>query len=830
MGGRNYNKIYVHTDRQEGSEKLLLGYQNNVREFTLFKDKETLFHVPSYADTIHINESNLIESGAVAGTFPAAADRIYKNSKGYGNVTSNGTTTNSPNGTWYCSWLYKDEFGRVEWMDRFYNPGSLVISDGFCPMLEEKRYTPYDPVFRDVPSTMTLEPGVQYKYFHVGEKTNTTILNSYEGLSSSHLKLNASGWTVNSTQYDVSPNPVNVTIVTDAPSQVLFEPFTQTDRLTANSLRLDNSFDTTVRVDFDDKYALPNEMSLMLWTRNQNWFTAPSTQLAGNMCFGGGIGIFTESLSSYPYFALLESGYGHLLGVNNDGVPFLDKSLQPTPTLTATPEFVVIDTDNNFIVWNSDSTHTLAKYDNAGKLLRSINLKLDLDENTHQLLLGQNDDVIAITDKKIYTLNSNLNLVYEPVPWVSLSSTVASFAYNTEEGTAELRFADNVYDSKYINNDHWCLFTDGHLYVKYEQETSYTQVLRFDDEATTFSIDPYNNIWILHGTNKCTIYNTTTKKAEEPFEVGANVNSLDKKISFYCEYQRRTLSHIWRCIIYYTIPQSENGQSLPSIHILDINGKIIRTQGAFEFFNLDQLTILNQNQQTFRFSTKGDFTGYEHRRVFYKISPYNNSPQIALKLSLRDRANPNYAYKLFKSLHPIGDWQSSSWKHLTLTIKNKQYDLYVDGEHIINFSHNGQYQLSYENQPTFFIGSPVGSYFGFNKEIKHNSCIFDGIIQDVKIFDYQLDHFSLQHFLRSVKVTENMLWDLPTPTVQYVETIERMFKNKIPGSKATFFNIKLKGSQITDPQARKIIEQEIRSLVAEIKPTYTDFLSLQWID
>ena len=57
-----------------------------------------------------------------------------------------------------------------------------------------------------------------------------------------------------------------------------------------------------------------------------------------------------------------------------------------------------------------------------------------------------------------------------------------------------------------------------------------------------------------------------------------------------------------------------------------------------------------------------------------------------------------------------------------------------------------------------------------------------------------------------------------------------MFKNKIPGAKASYFRVKVHGSQIKDAETRAIIEQEIRNLISDIKPAYTDFLGIQWID
>ena len=107
---------------------------------------------------------------------------------------------------------------------------------------------------------------------------------------------------------------------------------------------------------------------------------------------------------------------------------------------------------------------------------------------------------------------------------------------------------------------------------------------------------------------------------------------------------------------------------------------------------------------------------------------------------------------------------------------------------------------------------------------------FNGLFEDIKIYDYVLDVKTLELFQRASIPAQSMLWSLPTPSIQYIEKIERMFKNKIPGAKATYFNLKLSGTQITDNQTRVIIEQEIRNIVSKLQPAYANFLNVHWID
>ena len=825
MSSRNYNKIYVPTNREEGSEKLLIGYQNDVRETILTKDTETFFHIPFYTETIKLVDSTLIQDGATAGPFPAASDRIFKNRKNYGNVTTNGNPSDIADGVWFCSWLYKDEFGNVAWMDRYYNPGTFVMSLAIAQMSEGPVYKKNDPVYRDVPSTMVFEEGVQYRYFHVGEKTAKSLITTFAGLSGNRLKLDLSDWGANSV--DTSLSAKNVKVVTEASLSDLYTTPEEPDRILAPTISFNNTHNTEVTVQYDDSYALTNEFSLAFWAQSNNWNDSQSTQLVGNFSSGGGVGIFIDTLSSYPFFVIPETGYGHMLYINEGYSPFLDKSLQLTISLTATPQLVALDSDNNVIVCNVDSSRRINKFNNTGKLIATTSLS-EPTEVPLQLLCGLGDTIIVITDKTRYTYNTDLVLLNTTI-WNSLSSTVAAFAYDEDSGTAELISTDDVYDSKFIGTTQWCLSSNGNLYKK--SSTNYELFAQFSDTATNFAIDPFNRLWVLHGTNNVSVYDSNLEALSDPlftFDAGQDVSHIQKNISFICEYDRSTATRSWRCLIYYA--DGSDSQVTPQVFIFDLNSNLIQTIDVLSLFNRNLLDVLKQEQKNFQFFGKGDFTGYERRRVFNNLPPFNNKPQLIIRASLKDKTKEEMQYTQFKAHASMGSWDSKSWQHIVLTLQNRIFRLHVNGAVVAEMPYSGQYELSYELQPTFFVGSPVGSQSGFNQEIGYTSAIFNGLFEDIKIYDYVLDARKLELFQRASIPAQSMYWSLPTPSIQYIEKIERMFKNKIPGAKSTYFNLKLSGTQVTDKQTQIIIEEEIRRIVAKIQPAYANFLKVHWAD
>ena len=826
MSSRNYNKLYVPTSREEGSEKILLGYQNDVRETVLTKDTETFFHIPYYTETIKLVDSTLIQDGATAGPFPAASDRIFKNRKNYGNVTTNGNPSDIADGVWFCSWLYKDEFGNVQWIDRYYNPGTFVMSIAIAQMTEGPTYKKNDPVYRDVPSTMVFEEGVQYRYFHVGEKTARSLISTFAGLSGNRIKLNLEAWGTDSV--DTSLSAKEVKIVTNGSVSDLYVIAEEPDRISAPTISFNNTHKTEVSVEYDSSYALTNEFSLAFWAQSNNWNDSQSTQLVGNFSSGGGVGLFIDTLSSYPFFVIPETGYGHLLYINEGYNPFLDKSLQLTVSLTATPQFVAIDSDNNVIVCNADSSRRINKFDNAGKLLATTSLTQPT-ETPLQILCSLDDTIVVITDKARYTYTTDLVLLNTTI-WDSISSTVAAYAYDIESGTAELISTDNVYDSKFIGTTQWLLSaSDGNLYKK--TSAGYELFVEFADTATNFAIDPFDRLWVLHGTNNVSVYDSKADPLSDPvfkFDAGQDVAHAQKNINFLCAYDRSTATRSWRCIIYYA--DGSDSQVTPQVYIFDISGNLVQTIDVLSLFNRNLLSVLKQEQKNFKFFGKGDFTGYERRRVFNNLAPFNNESQLIVRASLKDKTKTELAYKQFKAYASMGNWDSNSWQHVILTLQNRMFKLYVNGAVVAELPYSGQYELSYELQPTFFIGTPAGSQSGFNQEIGYTSAIFNGLFEDIKIYDYVLNTKTLELFQRASIPAQNMYWSLPTPSIQYIEKIERMFKNKIPGAKATYFNIKLSGTQITDLQTRAIIEQELRTIVSKIQPAYANFLRVHWAD
>jgi hypothetical protein len=831
MSFRDYNKLYVHTNRTDGSEKLLLGYQHDSREIVFKKDTETYFHVPYFTESIKLNESTLNFNGAVGGPFPAAADRIFKSRKNFGNVTAYGEPTDIADGTWFCSWLYQNENGTLTWMDRLYNPGKFNMSIASAQLTESSLYVPFNPVFRDVPSTMIFESGVMYKYFHIGEKSAAQLVTTLGGVSSERVMLDLKDW--GNTTVDKSKNNAEVFVISNASTNELYPDLNDVERVPNPVISFDNNKNIEVLLDFEDFFNSTNEFTVSFWAKSPNWHSCQSTQLVGNMSSRGGYGLFVQNLSSFPFFVIPETGYGHLLYVNEGASGFLDKSvkLTPSPSVSATPELVAIDFDNNVIVANNDGSSTISKYDNAGRLIASTRLSvprfsyLTNTEQPVQLICGPNDTFSVLTTNAIYNFDTYLNNTSTLVRGIS-STTVAAYEYDTTTGEYDLLLHDGVNDVKYIQQTMWALSAfDGNLYRK-ESDEDPVMFAELQGRGTNLAIDPYDRIWVLHGTNDISVFNSYNEKLlDKPLlklDIGEDKPQARKNISFFCAYDRSTNTKVWRCVVYYSNDLN--------FYVLDLEGNLLQTVGLISLFNSTILNVLKETSDSFKFFGKGDFTGYEHKRVFGKLAPYNQETQLVFRVALKDKTRNDLTFKQFKVQASIGNWDTESWQHIAIVLRNRSFKIYVNAVKNLELNYTGEYELSYELRPPFYIGTPVGSQSGFNNEIAYTSSIFNGYFEDIKMYDYALKPETLELFLRAALFGQDLYWSMPVPEIQYVEKIERMFKHKLPGAKSQFYSVKINGSKITDQATRAIIEEQIKQIVQQLQPANVDLLKVHWVD
>jgi hypothetical protein len=812
---RNYYKIFTGTNQESGYDKIHLGYEANTTEVVFKKDQSTYFHIPYFANTQTIQDSTLIADGATPGPIPALADRIYKKLGGYGNTTPMGNTVDQNDGTWLCTWLYAISSEPPQWVDRYYNTGRLAYEEALEGKANFDDFYKNDPIYYDVPSVMTFESGVLYQYLHQGENTIKEIVNTFAGNDKSRLKLNLEDW---SCMCINNPHPIDSSIYNNAVEiknfkedwiVSLLDPGFQ-DR---NSLSFNNNDFVECKILYNENFYTKNEFTISFWVNHDNWSNATSTQLAGNLR-DGGYGVFYNNLNQNPFFIIPENTYGHLFYSNQDAVVYLDKNTQFTLGEPSNPVSVALNSLSEVLILDSKNKRII-KYDHIGNVLalnKDKNSNFILDGDPKNLILNGDDDCTVITTSATYIFDKNLILKSKTNSNYSDDQCIAynlSGALITQNDCKDLKF-DN-------SNRKWVIKTDNNVYC----DDILVDTIPSTNKSTNVAIDPENNIWVLFGSNLIYKINPETKEIINLFEVGVFSNEIDdKNIGFIKSYNREKNKHYWYAVLYHNFEKN--------LYFVTLDGDIYKNIYLPDRLNINEASTALQNKNILSFSGKGDFTGYENKRIFNKLK-FNNNHQIRFSLAAKSPNNsiPNTIYSVSV---PVPYFSDKTWYLITATFKNKTMNLYINNYLRDSITIPGNIDMNFDYKTNFYLGTPAGKVDNFNSEINSKSVIWNGYLDSVKIYDYAMEPKFIQYLVREKIKPIDIIWNIPTTPLQYVETIDRFFKHKMPGFKSQFFNIRIEGSSITDLTTKNAIENEIRNAVDQIKPAYTDLLKIEWID
>lgn len=234
---REYDKIFTGTNQIKGTDQISLGYNSYVTVIDLEPDKITYFNAPQDmypTKRINVNDSGLIEAGAIGGDTPIVSDKLFKKAADYKFNTPYGAPSDEESGVWLCTWLkanigtdwdarvkYTENLvvnfnnktyraktdnqdkqpdvnnldweaipgGDPVWVDRYYNPKAYSAQEA----LEiEGQYYDYTSKFEyviqkfnaeneyvfDKRSDITFEPGSLYAYYRIGPQENQSIIDT----------------------------------------------------------------------------------------------------------------------------------------------------------------------------------------------------------------------------------------------------------------------------------------------------------------------------------------------------------------------------------------------------------------------------------------------------------------------------------------------------------------------------------------------------------------------------------------------------------------------------------------------------------------------------
>lgn len=776
---REYNTVFMGNNLDSDYyNKPLLTYQSCKKQITLKADNTTYFHYPFNASRSILTAVDFIGAGAIAGASPERADRIWKSQVGYGSRTNTGNARGMQNGVWLCSWL-KDTIDGPEWLDRWYDPDNVEYKLAMSAD-EPNLY------IKDLPSSMTLDPGVLYKYFHIGTSYSLKLIE--DAVFNQYPKiLEVKNW-----------DRDDIQIVNGSKNNINYTKFNESELSLTGTEYVSFSADPS----FYPEY----QLSMATWVSFDNWNNAAAEQIVGNYYNGGySIGFETGNTTNTVIFA--DRKYGHLFIANTENKYLNDK---PLPGISAT--ITDITYDQNGDVWVLDGyNHKVHVYNPISNIFtKTVTLPASSDYIYSNNDLEGNYFAFDNNHKRFTKVTpvgtiSHINLSALSGTFLSQSTLtdfpISGFFIDTSNRiqpyTGNTAFEDD-------SGDVWHHF--GSNFVK--NNSDYALHLCSPDDI---KIDGDYNIWYI--------------KNKALYHIDREGNILFTKEYPYLSEGVKKLT--------ITRELTRSGWA-DFIWVLDANslikftsaGKFVKISKPKEFLNISQYENRDRNNLDIFLPSKA--TQYDYYRDKKISSPGLASGNNVVAKFVLDNGTTKIPCKLKYTT----SFLTKGWHHLAFTFNSSagEASLFIDGvlRDSLLFT-KGLHRLSYNNKNKFYIGNTNG--FNDTKEqdyLLNDNTKMIGVIDDVRVYEKTFTLNDLLVLSRKKVEFVDMPLNITTPARQYIEEIDKINAHRVPGFKSNVFNIRILNSTLNDTEIKSSIETAICDTIKKITPVGSKLNKIVW--
>ena len=773
---REYDKIFLGTNQEGGYENPVLGFTGGTKKLICKEDAITYFHYPTTTTALNISATNLILAGAVAGSCPHYADKVWKKQADYSQHTNWGDASPVQNGQWLCTWLSGNMFDpsvKPVWKDRWYNPGYIDTSMAWIA-------NPASDVLVDLDSSLEFEPGVLYRYYHVGDTRNLERVNSLSG----DLHVHFDSWTmIPSGSLTVVEDELDSgnygTINVDTTNMYSEFSVNKIDYPDDASLKI-NGNGQNVRVFYNPDYTTTDKATISFWAYALDWNDIKGEHLVSNNLRGGWTVRFSNGFST-PFYSLIDR-FGKMMIAGDEG------KIVTTKDLPGSSRPIVVSVGEDRYTWIlDDGTYedekSLYKVDYNGDIV--ARKKFD---TTVQFLSN-----LDFTDGYIW-VSTNTEASAFRLFDVELSGTVthasvySSFATDINGNLSGSTYNKMLFDN---SNTPWYIDTAG-LY--------YSTSLVISSEVCDFACDKDDNVWAtVNDTDFYKLSSTGDFLLSGSF---SDCTTGNRGVYLTESYEDDNyVDYVW-----FTRECSQ------VLYKYTMDGVRART------FNL-------QPYDQFYPTAGNNSSGYDRDRRLEYLA-YNRQPYIFADVYV-DIGDYIQRYTLSV---PTSTLAQSYWHMFSLTydtsannIKFYTNSILQDEQTIPSGS-----KIYYEYENPLYIGANAGRISTLGKEVKSTLPYFAGYIDDLRIYSSVLNISDIRSTYFLKYDYKDLNWNMPVGRQNFLEEIERFFKFKLPGQKAQYYNIKVVGLDITDPSVRSDIETIIRDTVKKIAPAYTELLNIIW--
>jgi hypothetical protein len=824
---RIYWQIYSGSNQENGYDDIYLGYTSNSTKLVLRSDRETEFQYSPASQRVALSSSNLIESGSIAGEHPLTSDRIYGLSVNYKNTLpelSQPVSFFRETGTWLCSWLKGTQNGPKKWMDRYYNSAYLTtneaLSSGYLKYNE--RLDPSKPYIYDIESTLTLEPGARYKYFRQGIKSSQEFINYLDYTSETKYgskKLHVNTWTSNeaidSSKYNNNGIVINRnTIQPDKTSYSLYG---------SNHIVFPSTSDLLET----------QKITVSLWINVDDWSKIYGWQIFGNY-YNGGWGLINNSGQISPLLTIVENNGKRSYSVNyrsgltdsyelsNEG--FINPKNSYFEWVLRLPDFSywLIDT-SNFVGYRVDSNGKILNTDNRNikKSVTSINQVL-LDKDMNLVIFDSEENLML----KINSLGKHVSLT-EAInkPRIDFRSNG-----NLVKCDSDISIIDN--------NDNLWEIVGENLYIctnyiggnsNYYKDK---QIKAHVGKCQSITCDSENNLWFITKDNTLIKYNTTTdafdvnKKLLDDF-VDANKMTDESYPYSHIGIIRTSASE------FFNNCKELQKELYDVICVVDtINFKLYFFQTSGQLIKRTDLRTYIQDESIrfetyWKFSAKGDFTGFDY------IRKYLNPSQKKLSWNLK---TSDHLKEIFENLTLDYDVSQlpPKWHNFSLVFDGLagKVIFYIDSIKVNEKNISKNSLIYYEYLSPLLLGATTVKNTSLNDLVGiEDGYKFIGKISDLRIYNKSFNSSEIEqlYFSNNKSISRsNLNWNISVGERNYVEKINHFFKYQLPGSKTNYYNINIHNLKVSN-KIKKLIEESIQNNIKTVSPYNTFLNKINWL-
>lgn len=787
---RNYHSIYSGGRQEKGHEKLHLGYGCYTTPYTFKQGQTTWFHMPQnmfpYAK-LNVNTTGLVKAGAIAGDHPLRSDKIWKKLGNYKYTSNMGSAQEEQTGQWLCTWLSGGSNINTEpvWVDRYYNPQTTTAYQAIQAQADNLTYITSIECYGlpngviDVKSSLTFEPGSLYAYSHIGKVDADQNVNV---LKAALQQENFSNYKLYNSQ-EIDPE-------TDQTGTPLYV------------------FDGNRYAYFDvDTFNTPlNNFSIAFWGNSTDWSRPMGYELGGNY-MDYGFGIFNHHTVT-PFLFYFNGG--RLVSINQD----LEILNTFDTGVSAYGNFQFLlrrDPLNSFHIITDaqqltefDLKETIT--DATSALSGRIGIKHASNDLTHGYVLYNNNTISKVD------LVSNLLVPAVTGVVIGRNADLREIRKLNDNrialigGTQSLVRGDNLY-----------FLSAGGIKV-YNSQTNLlsSYIGAIGESYTCFNIDRYSNTWVASA-NTIKVFG---QRQEFLFDTRLTVASsystapvVIYNITFTENFNKGEL------VTNAIVAASGSSGNDTILFKMDYQGNVDKTLVIDTFGDMR----LNRDPSNHIFNYSYLQPAYPDKEFTFKIRLFNqfNSEEISI---------PQVSVSA-TDLNP-------GWHHFAINVNCPRgiLELYVDGELYDQdmFTPN-QYNFTpliidrvYVGATTFYNGLLLNDALYKSKAKAASYFVKDLNLQYFYFFAKSLNYYDVNMLYKQKTSPTDLVWDVPNGRRNYIDTISRYFRQKVPGAKSTLFNLYISDNLLDQP-SKDFVSTAITSKIKEIIPAYSKLNNIVWV-